>query len=106
MTYPRFFWIGETTEIFVAESFEQLVADKGHCGSGLERFSLTDGAPIDDWGDPIEWGEFGGGKRLTIRDTDENDRPCGTFRGSLHDIYVRLNGERFGLPSQLLSSYS
>lgn len=104
MTYPRFFWIGETSEVFVAESFEQLVADEGQCGSGLERFDK--GVPVDEFGDPIEWGEINGNCRLTIRDCDENGRPRGTLAGSMHDMYAWLDGGRYNMPVMFFTQYA
>lgn len=109
MKTPKFFWLGETSEIFVAESIFQLIDDRGHCGTGIERCSLspTDWPRIFDSGDEeMEWGEFDGSERMTIRDSDENDRYCGSFTGNLHDIYARFNGGRFEMPVMLLSQYA
>lgn len=104
MKYPKFFWIGEESEIFVAESFEQLLADKGNCGSGIEV--IVGGTPCDYFGASMEWGELDGSERLTVRDTDENERYCGTFTGNLHDIYARFDGGRHEMPVMLLSQYA
>ena len=104
MSNVRFFWIGEPSEIFAAESWEQILADAGESGTGLEKF--VDGVPVDDWGDPIDWGEIDGSDRLTVRDCDEDERRLGTLTGSMHDHYAWQGGERYGLPVMMFTQYN
>ncbi|WLE60267.1 hypothetical protein GIY62_06290 [Burkholderia plantarii] len=100
----RFFWIGERSEIFAAVSFQQLLDDAGQCGSGIEFVDA--GTPFDRDGEPIEYGELDGNThRLTVMERDSADRPLGYLTGSLHDIYARVDGGRFKLPSMLLTWY-
>lgn len=104
MTIVRFFWIGEPSEVFAAESWEQILADAGYSGTGIEN--IVDGAPIDDFGDPIEWGEIDGNDRVTVRDCDEDERPLGTLRGSMHDHFAWQGGGRYGLPVMMFTQYN
>jgi hypothetical protein len=106
----RFFWIGEESEIFAAESILQLALDDGQCGTGIGEFVVDAERGIllfDEDGDSLDWGEHDGTeKRLTVQDCDDEDNPRGTLTGSLHDIYAWSDGGRFGLPVMLLTQYN
>lgn len=110
--HVRFFWIGEESELFVAESIDQLVADRGSCGTGIHSSECVLEAGEAKWtlfdyhGTEIEWGEFDGSLRTTIRECDENERPLGTLTGSLLDIYAHVDGGRRTLPVMLMTQYN
>ncbi|CAG9195713.1 conserved hypothetical protein [Paraburkholderia tropica] len=105
MKTPRFFWIGETSEIFVAESWQQILADQGQCGTGIE--SVVDGAALDDDGEEIEWGELDPNTmRMWMWDCDENERPRGLINGNLYDLYALTDGGRFNMPVLFCTQYS
>ncbi|WP_438391130.1 hypothetical protein [Caballeronia sp. DA-9] len=101
---PRFFWIGEESEMFVAESFEQLIEESSCCGTGIEK--IVDGIPVNYEGEPVEWGEFTGSERMTIRNCDENERPLERMTGSLHDIYAWTDGGRYAMPVMFMTAYN
>ncbi|MFM0256055.1 hypothetical protein [Paraburkholderia sediminicola] len=104
MSNPRFFWIGEESEIFVAASWEQLLADQGQCGSGIE--SVVDGLALADDGEPMEWGELDPIEtRMTMRNCDENERRLETLTGNLYDLYAWTDGGRFNLPVMFSTQY-
>ena len=75
MPNPRFFWIGEETEVFAAESLQQLVDDAGRCGSGVGLMRGED--LFDESGEPMQWGEVDAFERTTIREGE--DGSGGTF---------------------------
>ena len=110
---PRFFWIGEYSEVFVAESLDQLLADEGSCGSGIARY--TDDFDytgirvlkiFDDNGDELEWGEYSGLERDTIRNCDDDERRLETLTGSLFDLYAWTDGGRYQMPVMFMTGYS
>jgi hypothetical protein len=97
MPNPRFFWIGEETEVFVAESLDHLI-NGGWCGTGIAR--ACDDKLFDDHGYEMEWGELSPFERRTVRSNEAG----GTFTGDLLDIYFHY-GQRFNLPVMLFSQY-
>ncbi|WP_323118118.1 hypothetical protein [Burkholderia alba] len=109
----RFFWLGDESEIFVAESIYDLATEAGRqAGSNIASL-LADrktGARLPLLFDAddrlILWGEIPGTMRQTIVETDDDDYPIGTFTGSLFDIYECDNGGRYGLPWMLMTQYA
>lgn len=110
---PCFFWIGEHSEIYVAESIEQLAASDD-CGTGIGRYTddfngigVREVLLFGDDDEPLEWGEFDPiTTRMTVRNCDENERHLETLTGNLHDIYAWVDGGRHGLPVMLLTGYN
>jgi hypothetical protein len=98
MPNPRFFWIAEETEVFVAESLDQLINDVGWCGTGIAR--ACGDKLFDEQGEEMEWGELSPFERRTVRSNEAG----GTFTGDLLDIYFH-GGRHFNLPVMLFSQY-
>ncbi|PRZ51180.1 hypothetical protein BX589_12021 [Paraburkholderia fungorum] len=99
----RFFWIGEESEVFAAESWEQILADDGHSGTGIEK--VVDGIAIDDMGDPIEWGEVPADRPVRFNVVDENERLTGeVFEGTLGQLAERWPPN--SLPEMLMTQYA
>lgn len=96
----RFFWIGEESEIFVALSWEQLLADDGKCGSGIS----ADGTL--DWNDgPAEFGELPPTARVRFAVVDDHDRRTGEiFEGTLEQVAERWPPR--SLPEILMTQYA
>ncbi|OUL79903.1 hypothetical protein [Paraburkholderia hospita] len=111
MNNVRFFWIGEDTEIFVAESITQLIEGDNHrCGTGVERHEIDGDGTVrlyGDDGDELEWGELDGvATRMTFRNCDDNERRLETLTGNLFDLYAWTDGGRFGLPVMFSTAYA
>lgn len=110
MSNVRFFWIGEESEIFAAESIHQLAADEGHCGTGIGRFAYMPNVSVvlfDDGDEPLEWGELDGVEtRMTVRNCDDDERRLETLTGNLYDIYAWGDGGRYNLPVLLTTQYA
>ncbi|MCA8328477.1 hypothetical protein [Burkholderia cepacia] len=102
MEHPRirFFWIGEESEIFVALSWDQLLADDGKCGSGIR----VDGTL--DWNDePADFGELPPTTRVRFAVVDEHDRRTGEiFDGTLAEVAERWPPK--SLPEMLMTQYA
>ncbi|MGX6999855.1 hypothetical protein [Caballeronia sp. KNU42] len=108
---PRFFWIGETSEVFAATSIEQLTAAT-ECGTGIERF--TDdfdytGVRVmklfDESGDEMDWGEFPADHAVSFNVIDEDERKTGeVFEGTLAAVFARWPSK--SLPEMLMTGYA
>lgn len=111
MNNVRFFWISEESEIFAAESIKQLVEGENlRCGTGVERYEVDGDGTVRLYGyddEELEWGELDGAStRMTFRNCDDNERPLGTLRGNLFDLYAWTDGGRFGLPVMFSTQYA
>jgi hypothetical protein len=105
MNSIRFFWIGEESEIFVAASWEKILNDQGHCGTGIE--SVVDGVALAEDGEPMEWGELDPIEtRMWMWNCDEDERPLGMIRGNLYDIYAWTDGGRYNMPVLFSTQYA
>jgi hypothetical protein len=99
----RFFWIGEQSEVFAAESWEQIIADEGNSGTGIGK--VVDGMPLDDFGDPIEWGELPADQKVRFNVVDDDERPTGElFEGTLAEMHDRWPSKAF--PEMLMTGYN
>jgi hypothetical protein len=100
---PRFFWIGEESEVFVADSWEQILADDGNSGTGIEK--VVDGVAYDDLGEPIEYGELPANRPVKFRVMDEDERLTGEiFEGTLAQMAERWPAN--SLPEMLMTQYA
>lgn len=103
MTTVRFFWIGEESEIFAAESWEQILADDGKSGTGIER--VIDGIAYDDLGERIEYGEVPADRPVRFLIADEDESSTGeVFEGTLAKFHERWPAKE--LPEMLLTQYA
>lgn len=110
MSNPRFFWIGEESEIFVAQSIRQLARDNGHSGTGVGRWEDHPDRGVllfDEENDPLEWGELDPiGTRMWMWNCDENERPLGMIRGNLFDLHAWTDGGRYNMPVLFSTQYA
>ncbi|ARK80982.1 hypothetical protein BOC40_11665 [Burkholderia pseudomallei] len=96
----RFFWIGEESEIFAAESWEQILADSGRCGSGVR----ADGTSELD-GQPAEYGELPADTKVQFAVVDDNERRTGEiFEGTLAQVIERWPAN--SLPEMVMTQYA
>lgn len=107
----RFFWIGETSEVFAATSIEQL-ASSTECGTGIERFTddfdytgIRVMKLFDESGDEMDWGEFAADHPVTFNVIDEDERKTGeVFEGTLMQVYDRWTPH--SLPEMVMTGYA
>jgi hypothetical protein len=99
----RFFWIGEESEVFAAESWEQILADEGKSGTGIGK--VVAGVPLDEFDDPIEWGELPADQKVRFNVADDDERPTGElFEGTLAEMHDRWPSKAF--PEMLMTGYN
>jgi hypothetical protein len=97
---PRFFWIGEESEVFVADSWEQLLADDGKCGSGIR----ADGTSEID-AEAAEHGELSPDTVVQFAVVDQDERRTGEiFEGTLAQVAERWPPN--SLPQMLMTQYA
>lgn len=95
----RFFWIGEESEIFVAESWDQILADGGSCGSGVRGDGISE---LDNA--LAEYGELAPATRVQFTVVDEHERRTGEiFEGTLAQVIERWPPK--SLPEMVMTQY-
>ncbi|WP_334037880.1 hypothetical protein [Burkholderia gladioli] len=101
MTNPniRFFWIHEHSEIFVAESWQQILQDAGNCGSAIR----ADGTSEMNY-EPVEYGELPPTTRVQFAVIDNQGFRTGEiFDGTLEQLIARWPAKK--LPELVFTQY-
>lgn len=96
----RFFWIGEESEIFAAESWEQILSSGDSCGSGVRADGTSE---LDD--EPAEYGELAPTTRVQFAVVDEHERRTDEiFEGTLAQVIERWPPK--SLPEMVMTQYA
>jgi hypothetical protein len=88
---PRFFWFGEQSEICAAADFDQALE--------FSCYDFEEDQPRDD-----QWGELPADHPLTIRETDEDDRPL--YDEPTTKPLVEWYEPGTGLPQMICTAYA